>query len=131
MKMAVNDWENRLNGPNSSKSLLNCPKMSQNVTSCPKMSQNVPKCPFQTHRCPNGLVLLRINKTIKKQHITCNQRRYQDTKTRGLNLHIRGHQQLILQGKVDQYAFVLVRDPISRDGQNLPMATSLEKKPIF
>ena len=53
--MVGNDWENRLKGPNSSKSLPNCPKMSQNVPSCPKMSQNVPKCPLQTHRCPNGL----------------------------------------------------------------------------
>ena len=56
MKMVVNDWENGLNGPNSSKSLPNCPKISQNVPRCPKMSQNVPKCSLQTHRCPNGLV---------------------------------------------------------------------------
>ena len=59
MKMVGNDWENRLKGPNSSKSLPHCPKMSQNVPSCPKspkMSQNVPTCPLQTHRCPNGLV---------------------------------------------------------------------------
>ena len=37
MKIVGNDWENSLNGPNSSKSLPNCPKMSQNVPKCPKM----------------------------------------------------------------------------------------------
>ena len=33
--------KNRLNAPNSSKSLPNCPRMSQNVQRCLKMSQNV------------------------------------------------------------------------------------------
>ena len=56
MKMVGNDWENSLNGPNSSESLPNGPKMSQNVPKCAKLSQNVPKRPLQTHRCPNGLV---------------------------------------------------------------------------
>ena len=37
MKMVGNDWENRLKGPNSSKSLPNCPKMSEVVPKCPKM----------------------------------------------------------------------------------------------
>ena len=48
MKMVGNDWENSLNGPNSSKSLPNCSEMSQNVPSCPKcpkMSKNAQKCP--------------------------------------------------------------------------------------
>ena len=49
-KMVGNDWENSQNSPNSSKSLLNCRKLSQNV----------PKCPLQTHRCPNGLIILQI-----------------------------------------------------------------------
>ena len=33
-------------------------KVFRIVPKCPKMSQNFPKCPLQTHRCPNGLVLL-------------------------------------------------------------------------
>ena len=57
-KMVGNDWENRLIGPNSSKSLPNFPKMSQNV----------PKCPLQTHRCPNGLVYIEP-KSIKVNQI--------------------------------------------------------------
>ena len=34
------------------------PQMSQNVSKCPNMSQNITKCPIQTHRFPNGLVLI-------------------------------------------------------------------------
>ena len=40
MKMVGNDWENHLNGPNSSKSLPNCPKMSKVLPKCPK----IPTC---------------------------------------------------------------------------------------
>ena len=50
--MVGKDWENSLNGPNSSKRLPYVPK-------CPEWSLNVPKCPqcpLQKHRCPNGLV---------------------------------------------------------------------------
>ena len=34
------------------------PKVFEIVPKCLKMSQNIPKCPTQTHRCPNGLVLM-------------------------------------------------------------------------
>ena len=34
------------------------------------MSQNVPKCPFQTHRCPNGLVLWWANKISRNVTLT-------------------------------------------------------------
>ena len=60
MKMVGKDWENSLNGPNSSKSLPNCAKMSQNV----------PKCPLKTHRCPNGLVF-RIVAFLGPRFIRC------------------------------------------------------------
>ena len=42
MKTVENDWENSLNGPNSSKRLPNFPKMSQNFPKCPLQTQNTP-----------------------------------------------------------------------------------------
>ena len=75
MKMVGNDWENRLKGPNSSKSLPNCPKMSQVVPKCPKMptsdaSLSERTCFISLRSCVAQLISMNCNcNTIPEDRI--------------------------------------------------------------